>query len=154
MSRLYRSSRNKMVTGLCGGLAETFGIDATILRVLVAISIPFSGFTTVFIYLVASMVIPKEAVPPFNSYGNGNSNHGAGGHYNNNHYNNADHYKNYNAGYGSEFNNSNSNSNSGGYNNAQKSELDDMMKDIEKKALKKEVEELKIKLSKYEKGEV
>ncbi|OAB48586.1 PspC domain-containing protein [Paenibacillus antarcticus] len=145
MSKLYRSSRNKMVTGLCGGLSEVFGIDATILRILVAISIPFSGFTVVVIYLIASLVIPKEGVPPFNSYGNGHSNHGPGGHYTN-----GDSYRNNNAGYGSEFNNTNS----GGYNNARNSDLDDMMKDIEKKALKKEVEELKIKLSRYEKGEV
>ncbi len=134
-----------MVTGLCGGLSEVFGIDATILRILVAISIPFSGFTVVVIYLIASLVIPKEGVPPFNSYGNGHSNHGPGGHYTN-----GDSYRNNNAGYGSEFNNTNS----GGYNNARNSDLDDMMKDIEKKALKKEVEELKIKLSRYEKGEV
>ncbi|OAB39455.1 hypothetical protein PMSD_05920 [Paenibacillus macquariensis subsp. defensor] len=147
MSKLYRSSRNKMVTGLCGGLSEVFGIDATILRILVFISIPFSGGTTLFIYLVAALVIPKESVPPFNSYGNGHSNHGPGGHYTN-----GDPYRNNNAGYGSEFNNSNANS--GGYNNVRSSDLDDMMKDIEKKALKKEVEELKIKLSRYEKGEV
>jgi phage shock protein C len=145
MSKLYRSSRNKMVTGLCGGLSEVFGIDATILRILVAISIPFSGFTVVVVYLIASLVIPKEGVPPFNSYGNGHPNHGPGGQYTN-----GDSYRNNNAGYGSEFNNTNS----GGYNNARNSDLDDMMKDIEKKALKKEVEELKIKLSKYEKGEV
>ncbi len=148
MSKLYRSSRNKMVTGLCGGLSEVFGLDVTILRVIVAISIPFSGFTTLFIYFVASLVIPKEGVPPFNSYGNGHSNHGPNGHYTS-----GDSYRSNNAGYGSEFNNANSNS--GGYtNNAHSSELDDMMKDIEKKALKKEVEELKIKLSRYEKGEV
>ena len=75
MSKLYRSSRNKMVTGLCGGLSEVFGIDATILRILVFISIPFSGGTTLFIYLVAALVIPKEG-DPSNSYGNGHSNHG------------------------------------------------------------------------------
>lgn len=154
MSKLYRSSRNKMVTGLCGGLAETMGIDATLLRILVLISIPFSASTTLFIYFIASLVVPKEYVPPFNPYGNGNPNYGSNGQYNQN-----GPFKNSNAGYGSEFNNNTNpggyhNVNSGGYNNNHSSELDDMMKDIEKKALKKEVEELKIKLSKYEKGEV
>lgn len=148
MSKLYRSSRNKMITGLCGGLAEVMGIDATLLRILVLISIPFSASTTLFIYFIASLVVPKEYVPPFNPYGNGNPNQGAGGYYNH-----GGSYKNNNnhTGFNSEFNN---NVNPGGYNHAQSSELDDMMKDIEKKALKKEVEELKIKLSKYEKGEV
>lgn len=153
MSKLYRSSRNKMITGLCGGLAEVMGIDATLLRILVLVSIPFSASTTLFIYFIASLVVPKEYIPPYNPYGNGTPNQGAGGYYNGSNYNNGGSYKNNNqAGYGSEFNN---NVNPNSYNNhAQSSELDDMMKDIEKKALKKEVEELKIKLSKYEKGEV
>jgi phage shock protein C len=146
MNRLYRSTRNKMITGLCGGLSEVWGIDATILRILVLISIPFTGGTTLFIYFIAALVIPKEYVPPFNYNGNGNPNYGNqsyghGGHTNGGSYNNT--------GYGAEYKNSNSNGHS---NHA--SDLDDMMKDIEKKALKKEVEELKIKLSKYEKGEV
>lgn len=39
MSKLYRSTRDKMVTGLCGGLSDTFGIDSTLLRILFLISI-------------------------------------------------------------------------------------------------------------------
>lgn len=153
MGRLYRSSRNRMITGLCGGLSEVMGIDATLLRILVLISIPFTGGTTLFIYFIASLVIPKEYVPPFNNFGNGNPGHGnhgygAAGHNNGGAYNNNGGFNN-NNGFGSEY----KNSNSGGV-STHTSDLDDMMKDIEKKALKKEVEELKIKLSKYEKGEV
>ncbi|WP_438349141.1 PspC domain-containing protein [Paenibacillus sp. FA6] len=153
MSKLYRSSRNKMVTGLCGGLSDVLGIDATLLRILVLIGIFFSAGTILFIYFIASLVIPKEYVPPFNQFGNGNPGHGnhgygAGGHNNGGPYNNNGGSYN-NNGSGSEY----KNSNPGGF-SSHASDLDDMMKDIEKKALKKEVEELKIKLSKYEKGEV
>lgn len=150
MSKLYRSRRNKMVTGLCGGLSEAFGIDSTLLRFLVLLTIPFSAGTTLFIYVVASLVIPKESVPPFNPYGHGAP--GPGGYGFNggtNPYNEGPSHSN--QSYGNSFNDKGSNS--GGF-SSHTSELDDMMKDIEKKALKKEVEELKIKLSKYEKGEV
>lgn len=147
MSKLYRSTRDKMVTGLCGGLSETLGIDTTLLRILVLISIPFSGSTTLWIYFIASLIIPKESVPPFNHYGHvnpgyGNHGNGASGY-------NKGGFQNNNTAYGSDHKNSQSN----GY-SSHSSDLDEMMKDIEKKALKKEVEELKIKLSKYEKGEV
>ncbi|AJS60100.1 PspC domain-containing protein [Paenibacillus sp. IHBB 10380] len=159
MSKLYRSTRNKMVTGLCGGLSEVFGIDSTLLRILVLLSIPFTGGTTLFVYIVASLVIPKESVPPFNSYGHGASGPGGYGFNGGNPYNGGPTHSNpYNGGptHSNQFNGygfDDKRNNSGGF-SSDTSELDDMMKDIEKKALKKEVEELKIKLSKYEKGEV
>ena len=59
MTRLYRSQRDKKVFGLCGGLAETFGLDPTILRLIVAIGIIFSGGAVLLIYIVASLAIPQ-----------------------------------------------------------------------------------------------
>ncbi|MHA0858169.1 PspC domain-containing protein [Paenibacillus sp. CMAA1364] len=145
MSKLYRSSRNKMITGLCGGLSEIWGMDTTLLRIILLISIPFTSGTSLVIYFIASLVIPKEYAPPFNQFGNGSPNH-------------SQHvYGAPNQNYGGSFHNGSgsqyNNSNPGAFSNTE-SNLDDMMKDIEKKALKKEVEELKAKLSKYEKGEV
>ena len=35
--RLYRSNRNKMICGVCGGVAEYFNIDPTIVRLVFAI---------------------------------------------------------------------------------------------------------------------
>ena len=32
--RLYRSSQNRMIAGVCGGIAEYFGIDPTLVRLL------------------------------------------------------------------------------------------------------------------------
>ena len=71
MSKLYRSRRDKKVTGLCGGLAEAMNVDATLLRLLVVITTFFTGGTVIFIYFVAALVIPKEPgydQPPFDPY--------------------------------------------------------------------------------------
>ena len=71
MSKLYRSRRDKKVTGLCGGLAEAMNVDATLLRLLVVITTIFTGGTVIFIYFVAAIVIPKEPgydQPPFDPY--------------------------------------------------------------------------------------
>lgn len=60
MSRLYRSTRDKVMTGLAGGVSETLGIDSTLFRILLLVSIPFTGGATILVYLVAALVIPKE----------------------------------------------------------------------------------------------
>ncbi|MWV44645.1 PspC domain-containing protein [Paenibacillus sp. HJL G12] len=155
MSKLYRSTRDKMVTGLCGGLSETMGIDSTLLRILFIISIFFTGGTTLFIYFIASLVVPKEPVPPYNPYGPG-----PGGYHGGQPGNNGNFYGG-NGGYGgpsfdprSKYNDPSFGSRPAGGFSSQASNLDAMMEDIEKKAMKKELEDLKKKLSKYEKGEV
>jgi phage shock protein C len=56
--KLFRSRRNRMLFGVCGGLAEYFGIDATIIRIL-AIVIAFSG-AGIFAYIIAAIVMPDE----------------------------------------------------------------------------------------------
>ena len=58
--KLYRSRNNRMLCGVCGGLGEFFGIDPTIVRLLVAI-LSFSSFGTgVLVYFIAAFVIPEE----------------------------------------------------------------------------------------------
>lgn len=56
--KLYRSETNKMICGVCGGIAEYIHIDATILRLLFA----FLGLTGTGIvaYIVAAIIIPSE----------------------------------------------------------------------------------------------
>lgn len=60
--RLFRSSANKMVGGVCGGLAEYLGIDSTIVRVLwVVLSIyPGALIGGAIAYLIAWFVIPEN----------------------------------------------------------------------------------------------
>lgn len=151
MSRLYRSTRDKVMTGLAGGLSETLGIDSTLFRILLLVSIPFTGGAVIPVYFIAALVIPKEPTHynpfgpgpgapggPFDGSYSGRPEHGHGPHGGHGAYGRQ---PNYNPNF--EKNNAYSAPDSG---------LDAMMKDIEKKALQKEVEELKQKLSKYEAG--
>ncbi|CAM3758193.1 PspC domain-containing protein [Marinicrinis lubricantis] len=142
MSRLYRSTRDKKIFGLCGGLAESFNIDATILRLVVVISVFFSAGAVILLYIVASMVIPKEPTYQSNFAGMGSfqQNYPPGSNYGMNYQ-----QPPYGAG-GNGFQQS-SHTYSG---HRDKDQFDEMMTEIEKKALLKEIEELKKKLNQYE----
>ncbi|MCP1186605.1 PspC domain-containing protein [Paenibacillus sp. 1781tsa1] len=166
MSKLYRSTRDRMLTGLIGGISESIGMDSTLLRIIFVISIFVTGGTSLLIYFIAALVVPKEPYPPYDPYGYGPG-PGPGGGYNNYDHqpprgpfqNNHNQQGPGNFGPGPGYNNRpqsgprSYNNNAYGAGAPQESELDSMMKDIEKKALKKEVEELRQKLSRYEKGE-
>ena len=54
--RLYRSSSNKIIAGVCGGIGEYFNIDPVIVRIL-AIVIPGFGWLA---YLICALIIPSE----------------------------------------------------------------------------------------------
>lgn len=59
--RLYRSKRNKMLGGVCGGIAEYFNIDPTIIRlvwVFLAIVTSSAGGAFVLVYVIAWIVMP------------------------------------------------------------------------------------------------
>ncbi len=56
--RLYRSTRERMIAGVAGGLAEYFGIDVVIVRLLWILAFFFGG--GIFAYLLAWIVIPEE----------------------------------------------------------------------------------------------
>lgn len=58
--KLYRSRNNRMIAGVCSGLAEFFGIDATVVR-LVFVAGALLGFGSfILIYLVMFVVVPEE----------------------------------------------------------------------------------------------
>jgi len=60
MRRLYRSSTNKKIAGVCGGLAEYFHIDATIIRVVFVILLLPGGFPGLIPYLILWLVMPMR----------------------------------------------------------------------------------------------
>ena len=60
MSKLYRSARNRMLTGLIGGIPENLGLSTTLLRIIFFISIFATGGTSLLIYFIAALVVPKE----------------------------------------------------------------------------------------------
>ena len=57
--RFYRSRTDKVIAGVCGGLAHRFGWDVTLVRIL-AIVLAISTGTTIVAYLVAMVIVPKE----------------------------------------------------------------------------------------------
>ena len=59
--KTLRKSNNRMIAGVCGGIAEYFGIDATWVRLGLAALCIFGG-TGVLAYIAAAVIIP-EAEP-------------------------------------------------------------------------------------------
>ena len=57
--RLYKINRGKMVDGVCGGIAEYFGLDPTLVR-LAWIIFSAMGGSGVLAYIIAAVVIPRE----------------------------------------------------------------------------------------------
>lgn len=56
--RLTRSRRDRKIAGVCGGLAEYSGIDATIIRVLFVV-LALAGGPGLLIYLALWVILPK-----------------------------------------------------------------------------------------------
>ncbi|MFW6149025.1 MAG: PspC domain-containing protein [Atribacterota bacterium] len=57
--KLYRSKKDSMIAGVCGGIAEYFDIDSTLVRLL-AILIVFLGGVGVIVYIIAWIIIPEN----------------------------------------------------------------------------------------------
>lgn len=57
MKKLYKSRKEKMAFGVCGGIAEYFDLDPVLVRVLFII-FTFIGGTAVIAYLVGMLVMP------------------------------------------------------------------------------------------------
>jgi phage shock protein C len=57
---LVRSRTDRMVAGVCGGIAEYFGWDVTLVRVLVAALALVTGGGGLLAYLVAWAIMPQE----------------------------------------------------------------------------------------------
>jgi phage shock protein C len=57
--KLYRSRDNRMLAGVCGGLAEYFNLDVTLIRVLFVLLAVLGGSGLV-IYVAMWIIVPKE----------------------------------------------------------------------------------------------
>lgn len=57
--KLYKSSTNKQIMGVCGGLAEFFNIDATIIRVIFIIFL-MAGGSGFGLYFILGLVLPYD----------------------------------------------------------------------------------------------
>jgi phage shock protein C len=143
MRKLYRSSRDRKLFGVCGGLAEYFSIDATLLRILLIVVAVFSAGSVILVYIIAGFVIPREPL-----YGNG---FGA---------------TPFDPGWNPGSTNWSGSGNGHSSASTPRPEpavttpptagrssqgLDAMMEDIEKKAMQREIEDLKARITKFEK---
>ena len=59
VKRLYRSKTDRVIWGVCGGLAKYFGIDPVIPRVIAVVSL-FCGFAGGLAYIILRIVVPVE----------------------------------------------------------------------------------------------
>jgi phage shock protein C len=57
--KLYRSRSNRQVAGVCGGLAQYFNLDATLIRILFVVLAVLGG-SGVVLYLAMWIIVPKE----------------------------------------------------------------------------------------------
>ncbi|MBR0375824.1 MAG: PspC domain-containing protein [Firmicutes bacterium] len=59
--KLYRSTKNRMLGGVCGGFAEYLGLDVTIVRLLYLILSIFTAcFPGLILYILCLFVMPNE----------------------------------------------------------------------------------------------
>ncbi len=59
MKKLYKSNTQKMLMGVCGGIAEYFSIDPTLVRLIWA-ALCLWGGTGVLVYIIAAIIIPEK----------------------------------------------------------------------------------------------
>ena len=57
--RLYKSNQNRMIDGVCAGIAEYFDIDPTLVR-LGAVVLCCMGGSGILAYIIAAVVIPRR----------------------------------------------------------------------------------------------
>lgn len=59
--KLYKSNQNKMLDGVCGGIAEYFGIDPTVVCLIWAL-FSLMGGCGILAYIIAAIIIPRNPV--------------------------------------------------------------------------------------------
>lgn len=164
MKKLYRSTRDRKLFGVCGGLADYLGVDATLLRILLIIVAVFSAGSVIVVYIIAGFVIPREPhygggyganpfdqgwrgqEPPQSQYQYGNQGWSP----------NPGSYPGAGSASGAGYPPTGASRPGPSVNTPPSSArpsqgIDAMMEDIEKKSMQREIEELKARISKFEK---
>ena len=60
MKKLYRSTTDKKIAGVCGGLAEYFNIDPVIIRIIAVILLLPGGLPGLVPYVVLWVIVPEK----------------------------------------------------------------------------------------------
>lgn len=63
MKKLHLSQTDKKIAGVCGGLAEYFETDSTLIRIIFLFILIFTGFIPGLVfYILAALIIPKKVI--------------------------------------------------------------------------------------------
>ncbi len=60
VNRLYRSRQDRMIAGVCSGLAQHYGWDTSLVRITAALIAFFSAGTGILAYIVFWIVMPEQ----------------------------------------------------------------------------------------------
>ena len=63
VKKLYRSTSDRMIAGICGGLGEYFGIDSTLVRLIFVFGAIFTGSALFWAYIIMLIVVPESPLP-------------------------------------------------------------------------------------------
>jgi len=66
--KLYKSRSSKKIAGVCGGLAEYFGISTTVVRLLFVITFFAGSGTSLLLYIALAIALDKEPMPMDDDY--------------------------------------------------------------------------------------
>jgi len=67
MKKLYRSKENRMICGVCAGVAEYFNVDPTIVRLGFA-ALCIAAGSGLFAYFLFALIVAERPEEPFDSY--------------------------------------------------------------------------------------
>ena len=59
-NRKLTRSNDRMIAGVCAGLAEYFGFDTTIVRIIYTLLTVFTAFSGVIVYIILMIVMPER----------------------------------------------------------------------------------------------
>ena len=60
--KLYRSTTDKKLAGICGGLGDYFNVDPTVVRILFVAGFFLSGSLMFWLYLILWIIIPETSI--------------------------------------------------------------------------------------------
>ncbi|HKD96073.1 MAG TPA: PspC domain-containing protein [Micromonosporaceae bacterium] len=69
--QIYRSRYDRKIAGVCGGIAEYFRVDATLVRLAAVVLAIVSGGTAILAYIVAMILMPDTQTAPAQAWNAG-----------------------------------------------------------------------------------
>ena len=60
MAKKFIRTRERMIGGVCGGIAQFFELDPTLVRIAYALLTIFTLFSGIVVYIILWIIVPKE----------------------------------------------------------------------------------------------